>query len=147
VRGLVTTGPAADPAAIRAPANVSVRRWVRHADVLPYCSAVLTHGGHGTVIKALAAGVPLVVAPLGRDQPDNAARVVHAGAGLRVSRKASVADLRTALGRVLDEPRFRAAARRMAATLAAERDDGLVVDELERAAAMSHLDPRDPSRP
>ena len=90
VRGLVTTGPAVDPAAIRAPANVSVRRWVRHADVLPYCSAVLTHGGHGTVIKALAAGVPLVVAPLGRDQPDNAARVVHAGAGLWVSKKAGV---------------------------------------------------------
>ena len=110
--------------------------------MLPYCSAVLTHGGHGTVIKALAAGVPLVVAPLGRDQPDNAARVVHAGAGLRVSRKASAADLRNALGRVLDEPRYRIAARRMAATLAAERDEGLVVDELERAAlegtAMSH---------
>jgi MGT family glycosyltransferase len=146
VRGLVTTGPAIDPAAVRAPANVSVRRWVRHADVLPYCSAVLTHGGHGTVIKALAAGVPLVVAPLGRDQPDNAARVVHAGAGLRVSRKANVADLRQALGRVLDEPRFRAAARRMAATLAAERNDGLVVDELERTATLSHPDPRDPSR-
>ena len=134
VRGLVTTGPAFDPAAIRAPANVSVRRWVRHADVLPSCSAVLTHGGHGTVIKALTAGVPLVVAPLGRDQPDNAARVVHAGAGLRVSRKASAADLRNALARVLEEPRFRAAARRMAATLAAERDEGLVVDELERTA-------------
>jgi MGT family glycosyltransferase len=135
VRGLVTTGPAADPAVIRAPANVSVRRWVRHADVLPYCSAVLTHGGHGTVMKALAAGVPLVVAPLGRDQPDNAARIVHAGAGLRVRKTASAGTLRDALGRVLDEPRYRAAARRMAATLAAERDDGLVIDELERAAA------------
>ncbi len=134
VRGLVTTGPAVDPAAIRAPASVSVRRWVRHADVLPACSAVLTHGGHGTVIKALAAGVPLVVAPLGRDQPDNAARVVYAGAGLRVSRKASVADLRNALGRVLEEPRFLTAARRMAAILAAERDEGLVVDELEQTA-------------
>jgi len=145
VRGLVTTGPAVDPAAIRAPGNVSVRRWVRHADVLPYCSAVLTHGGHGTVIKALAAGVPLVVAPLGRDQPDNAARVVHAGAGLRVSRKASAADLGTALGRMLDEPRFRAGARRMAATLAAERDDGLLVDELEQTAALSHSADRDPS--
>ena len=121
---------------------MSVRRWVRHADVLPYCSAVLSHGGHGTVIKALAAGVPLVVAPLGRDQPDNAARVVRAGAGLRVSRKAKRRDLRKALGRVLDEPRFRTAARRMAATLAAERDEDLVVDELERAAlerpAVSH---------
>ena len=149
VRGLVTTGPAVNPAAIRAPANVSVRRWVRHADVLPYCSAVLTHGGHGTVMKALAAGVPLVVAPLGRDQPDNAARVVHAGAGLWVSKKAGVPALRDAIARTLDEPRYRAAARQMAATLAAERDEGLVVDELERAAlegkAMSHSIPRDPS--
>jgi UDP:flavonoid glycosyltransferase YjiC (YdhE family) len=76
--------------------------------------------------------------------------VVHAGAGLRVSRRANVADLQKALGRVLDEPRFRAAARRMAATLAAERDDGLVVDELERTAlegaTLSHPDPHDPSR-
>jgi MGT family glycosyltransferase len=137
VRGLVTTGPAVDPAVIRAPANVSVRRWVGHADVLPYCSAVLTHGGHGTVMKALAAGVPLVVAPLGRDQPDNAARVIQAGAGLRVRKTASVGTLRDALGRVLDEPRYRAAARRMAATLAAERDDSLVIDELERVASGS----------
>jgi MGT family glycosyltransferase len=135
VHGLVTTGPAVDPAAIRAPANVSVRRWVRHADVLPHCSAVLTHGGHGTVLKALAAGVPLVVAPLGRDQPDNAARVVHAGAGLRIRKTASESAVRDAIGQVLDEPRYRAAARRMAATLAAERDDALVIDELERVAA------------
>ena len=147
VRGLVTTGPAVDPAAIRAPASVSVRRWVRHADVLPACSAVLTHGGHGTVIKALAAGVPLVVAPLGRDQPDNAARVVYAGAGLRVSRKASVADLRNALGRVLEEPRFLTAARRMAAILAAERDEGLVVDELEQTALEGTANSRRPGRP
>jgi MGT family glycosyltransferase len=145
VRGLVTTGPAVNPAAIRGPANVSVRRWVRHADVLPSCSAVLTHGGHGTVIKALTAGVPLVVAPLGRDQPDNAARVVHAGAGLRLSKKAGVPALRDAIGRVLDEPRYRVAARRVAASLAAERDENLVVDELERAA-LSHPVHRDPSR-
>jgi UDP:flavonoid glycosyltransferase YjiC (YdhE family) len=139
VRGLVTTGPAVDPAAIRPPPNVSVRRWVRHADVLPDCSAVLTHGGHGTVLKALTAGVPLVVAPLGRDQPDNAARVVHSGAGLWVSKKADVPALQDALGRVLHESRYRAAARRMAATLAAERDDGLVIDELERVAAHTSL--------
>ena len=149
VRGLVTTGPAVNPAAIRAPANVSVRQWVRHADVLPYCSAVLTHGGHGTVMKALAAGVPVVVAPLGRDQPDNAARVVHAGAGVWVSKKAGVPALRDAIARTLDEPRYRAAARRMAATLAAECNEALVVDELELAAqentAQSHSARRDPS--
>jgi MGT family glycosyltransferase len=134
VHALVTTGPAVDPAVIRAPQNVSVRRWARHADVLPYCSAVVTHGGHGTVIKALAAAVPLVIAPLGRDQPDNAARVVHAGAGLRVRKNASTAALQAAVARVLEDDRYRAGARRMAALLAAERDDGLVVDELERVA-------------
>src|SRR5215813_12628284 len=68
VRGLVTTGPAVDPAMISAPDNVTVTRWARHADVLPHCSAVITHGGHGTVMKALIDGVPLIVVPLGRDQ-------------------------------------------------------------------------------
>ncbi len=135
VHALVTTGPAVDPALIRAPQNVSVRRWARHADVLPYCSAVVTHGGHGTVLKALAAGVPLVIAPLGRDQPDNAARVIHAGAGLRVRRTADSATLQRAIVRVLDDHRYQDAARRMATILAAERDDELVIDELERAAA------------
>lgn len=140
VHAVVTTGPAVDPAVISAPQNVSVRRWVCHADVLPYCSAVVTHGGHGTVIKALAAGVPLVIVPLGRDQPGNAARVVHAGAGVRVGKNADAAALQAAIVRVLDDQRYRAAARRMAAILAAERDDGLVVDELERAAADATAD-------
>jgi MGT family glycosyltransferase len=134
VRGLVTTGPAVDPAGIVAPPNVTVTRWVRHADVLPHCSAVITHGGHGTVMKALIAGVPLVVVPLGRDQPDNAARVVYAGAGIRLRKNASVSALRAAVARVIDDPGYRAAAGRMAGRLAAERDDNLVVDELEHAA-------------
>jgi UDP:flavonoid glycosyltransferase YjiC (YdhE family) len=108
---------------------------VRHADVLPHCSAVITHGGHGTVLKALIAGVPLVVVPLGRDQPDNAARVVHAGAGTRLRKKASVSALRAATARVIEDPRYRAAAGRMASRLAAERDDNLAVDELEHVAA------------
>ena len=135
VRGLVTTGPAVDPAVIVAPPNVTVTRWVRHADVLPHCSAVITHGGHGTVMKALTAGVPLVVVPLGRDQPDNAARVVHADAGIRLRKNASVSVLSAAIAHVIDDPRYHAAAGQMASRLAAERDDNLVVDELEHAAA------------
>ena len=150
VHALMTTGPAVDPAMIRAPENVAVRRWARHADVLPHCSAVVTHGGHGTVIKALAAAVPLVIALLGRDQPDNAARVVHAEAGLRVRKNVSTAALRAAVARVLEDDRYLAGARRMAALLAAERDDGLVVDELERVAnsnAPSHSFPDGRAQP
>jgi MGT family glycosyltransferase len=135
VRGLVTTGPAVDPAAISAPPDVTVTRWVRHADVLPHCSAVITHGGHGTVMKGLIAGVPLVLVPLGRDQPDNAARVVYAGAGIRLRKNATVGALRSAISRVIDDPRYRAAARHMAARLAAERDDDRAVEELERLPA------------
>jgi len=48
---------------ISASGNVTVTRWVRHADVLPQCSVVITHGGHGTVMKALIAGVPLILVP------------------------------------------------------------------------------------
>jgi MGT family glycosyltransferase len=135
VRGLVTTGPAVDPAVVSAPDNVTVTRWVRHADVLPHCSAVITHGGHGTVLKALTAGVPLVLVPLGRDQPDNAGRVAYAGAGIRLRKNTSTAALRAAVARVIDDPRYRTAARHMAARLAAERDDDRAVDELERVAA------------
>ena len=110
VHALVTTGPAVDPAVIHAPPNVAVRRRARHADVLPSCSAVIGHGRHGTVIKALAAGVPLVIVPLGRDQPGNAARVVHAGAGVRVRKNTGTAALHAAIARVLDDHRYRAAA-------------------------------------
>jgi MGT family glycosyltransferase len=135
VRGLITTGPAVDPAVISAPDNVTVTRWVRHADVLPHCSAVITHGGHGTVMKTLIAGVPLVLVPLGRDQPDNAGRVVHIGAGIRLRKNATISALRAAISRVTEDPRYRAAARHMAARLAAERDDNRAVDQLEQVAA------------
>jgi MGT family glycosyltransferase len=145
VRGLITTGPAVDPAVIVAPPNVTITRWVRHADVLPHCSAVITHGGHGTVMKALIAGVPLVVVPLGRDQPDNAARVVHAGAGIRLRKRASASALRAATAQVIEDPRYRAAARRMAGRLAAERDDNLAVDQLEQLAT-SGRGPASPGR-
>jgi UDP:flavonoid glycosyltransferase YjiC (YdhE family) len=134
VRGLVTTGPAVDPAVIAAPPNVTVARWARHADVLPHCSAVITHGGHGTVMKALIAGIPLVVVPLGRDQPDNAARVVYAGAGVRLRKNASARVLRDAVARVIEDPRYRDGAARMASRLAAERDANLAIQELECVA-------------
>ena len=84
VRGLVTTGPSIPVEAIDAPANVTVVERAPHSEVLRHAKVIVTHAGHGTVLKALAAGVPVVAMPLGRDQLDNAARVVHHGAGLRL---------------------------------------------------------------
>ena len=132
VRGLVTTGPALDPAAIDAPANVDVIRSAPHSQVLPHAAAVVTHGGHGTVIKALAAGVPQICLPLGRDQLDNAARVEAHGAGLRLKPKAKPAAIARAVRRVLDDERFAEGARRLADAIAADVREDRAVAELEQ---------------
>lgn len=117
------------------PPNVHVQRFVPQDEVLPHAAAVLCHGGSGTVLGTLAAGVPLVVAPMFADQPHNAERVAAIGAGLSLpTRGASAAELRTALSRVLEEPSFRAGAQGVAAEMAAlpPIDDAPL--ELERLA-------------
>jgi MGT family glycosyltransferase len=134
VRGLVTTGPAIPVDAIDAPSNVTVVERAPHSQVLRHASAVLTHAGHGTVIKSLAAGVPVVAVPLGRDQLDNAARVAHHGAGLRLKPNASSEAIARAVRRVLDEPSYRANAERLASAIAAETADDRAVEELEELA-------------
>jgi MGT family glycosyltransferase len=134
VRGLVTTGPSIPVDSIDAPANVTVVERAPHREVLRHASAVVTHAGHGTVIKALAAGVPVVALPLGRDQLDNAARVAHHGAGLRLKPKASPDAIAAAVRRVIDEPSFAANAERLAAAIAAETAEDRVVEELEALA-------------
>ena len=141
VRGLVTTGPAVDPASIDAPANVTVVRSAPHAEVLRHASALVTHAGHGTVIKGLAAGVPVVAMPMGRDQDENAARVVHAGAGLRLKPTASAEKIETAVRRVLDEPSHAEGARRLAAAIAQETAHDTAADELEKLANLKGSDP------
>ena len=137
VRGLVTTGPALDPETIDAPANVEVVRSAPHSEVLRHAAAVVTHAGHGTVIKSLAAGVPLVCLPLGRDQLDNATRVAAHGAGLRLKSKASAGRIAGAVGRVIEEPSFRAGAQRLAAAIANDLREDRAAIELEQLACGS----------
>lgn len=134
-RGLVTTGPSFDADGIERPANVMIVPSAPHSAVLPHADAVVTHAGHGTVIKALAQGVPVLCLPVGRDQPDTAARVVAAGAGLRLRPGASARAIAAALGSILADPGFRAAAERIAAAIAADRERDLAVEEIEAVAA------------
>jgi UDP:flavonoid glycosyltransferase YjiC (YdhE family) len=133
VRGLVTTGSAT----LRStpPANVHVARFVPHVRVLPQAAAVVTHAGLGTVHAALAHGLPLVCLPIGRDQPDNAARVAWHGAGLRLSPKSSPAVIRAAVEKVLRDPAFAASARRLAAAFADERPEERAPSALEAVAS------------
>jgi UDP:flavonoid glycosyltransferase YjiC (YdhE family) len=76
------------------------------------------------------------VVPPGWDQPDKAARVIHGGAALRVSKNAGVGTLREAINGVVDDHGYRAGARRMAAALGAGRGDGLIAGVPGAAAVM-----------
>jgi len=134
VRGVVTTGPAVDPHQVDAPANVTVVRSAPHRQVLDHADVLVTHGGHGTVMKGLVAGVPIVCLPTGRDQPDNAARLRHRGAGVTLRKGAAPARVAAAVQRVLDDPSYRVAAARLGAELRAESARGLAVAELDGLA-------------
>jgi MGT family glycosyltransferase len=120
VRGLITTGTAVDPAEIDAPPNVEVVQAAPHSRILPDTSIVITHAGHGTTIKALAAGVPLVCIPMGRDQKDNTVRALRYGAGVRLGDRSKPDKIAAAVAEVLNHPHYAAAARNLAGVLAKE---------------------------
>ena len=108
--------------------------------MLPSAAAVVTHGGHGTVIRALAADVPLVVLHHGRDQADNAARVTARGAGLTVKRTASPDAIAKAVRRVLDDPSFRTGAAQLGRSVRRDAASGALVAELEDLPAAQILE-------
>jgi MGT family glycosyltransferase len=131
VGALLTTGPAIDPEVVRAPANVTVVRSAPHSQAMQQAAVVVTHGGHGTVVKSLAAGAPLVVMPHGRDQADNATRVSMRGAGVTVKRGASPEQIANAVQAVIDAPGYRQRAGALGTTIRRDAATSRVVDELE----------------
>ncbi|MGH9117887.1 MAG: glycosyltransferase [Acidimicrobiales bacterium] len=135
---LLTTGDGGDPAGLEPwPHNVHVERWWPQAEVMPLASAAVGHGGFGTTMMALAAGVPQVVVPLfAFDQRVNAERVAAVGAGVHVDGgPTAVAAIPTALGRVLSDPSCRRGAERVAAEMATMPDVSASVPVLETMAA------------
>ena len=117
-RVLLTVGRRGDPSAFDPlPPNVRVERWVPHAAVVAAADVVVCHGGSGTVLGTLAAGLPQVVVPLFADQPYNAERVAAIGAGLVASPRAD--SIRAAVTHLLDQGSFRAAAQRVAREMSA----------------------------
>ncbi|MEU6796849.1 glycosyltransferase [Nonomuraea wenchangensis] len=131
VRGLLTTGPAVDPATVPAPANVLVTAAAPHNIALRHAAVTITHAGHGTAVKSLAAGVPLVCLPLGRDQREVARHVEFAGGGVTVSKSSSPRAIARAIGQVLRDPSYRRAAQRLKDEIAAETATDRAVTELE----------------
>jgi UDP:flavonoid glycosyltransferase YjiC (YdhE family) len=138
VRVLLTLGGVLSPDAVTAPANVTVRGFLPHSAVLPHMEAVVTHAGMGTVATALAAGLPMVCLPQGRDQPLNAARVEELGAGLMLAAEAVPSGLASAVRTVLGGRHYRTAAQQLAAQACGVGNGELatdLVDVLARAVA------------
>ncbi len=121
VRVLVIVGPQADPATLGTqPAHVRVERYVPQSLVLPYCAAVVSHAGSGTVLATLALGLPQLCLPQGADQFLNAAAVASAGAGVSLMPGEATADaIGDALACLLGDASFRAAAGLVSASIAA----------------------------
>jgi UDP:flavonoid glycosyltransferase YjiC (YdhE family) len=91
-----------------APANAVVVEWLSYSQAMPLADLVVCHGGHGTVCRALGAGVPVVCCPAVGDMAENGARVQWAGAGLMVPwRLTRPAALRSVVRRVLGDVGFR----------------------------------------
>lgn len=116
-RTLLTVGNETDLAPLAgAPPHVRVERWVPQAGVFAEASVVVCHGGSGTTLGALAAGLPQVVVPLFADQPENARRVAAVGAGV-VAEPVPEA-LRDAVVEVLGDPAYARRAGEIAAEIA-----------------------------
>ncbi|MGH3781356.1 MAG: glycosyltransferase [Pseudonocardiaceae bacterium] len=117
------------------PDHILVRDFVPLLDLLPRLDAMVCHAGHNMVCEALAHSVPLVVAPIRDQQPVVAGQVVDAGAGIRVHfGRVGATELRHAITTVLDDPSYRAAARRVQDSFAAAGGASAAADNLEKIA-------------
>jgi UDP:flavonoid glycosyltransferase YjiC (YdhE family) len=115
-RVLVTIGAQRDPAELGpVPPSVRVERWVAQADVMPHAAAMVGHGGSGSTLSALSAGVPMALVPLFADQFHNANRVAELGAGIALDGDSErLAGLERAVLDLLSVSRYRDRARGMA---------------------------------
>jgi MGT family glycosyltransferase len=119
VHVVATTGGIVAPNELAAPANALVLNYAAHDPIIRRAALVVTHGGHGTAMRALRHGVPMVVIPgLAGDQPFVAAAVQEWGAGLALPGDADVAAIRAAAQEILSVVSYRSAARQRSAVLA-----------------------------
>ena len=134
-RVLVTVGSDADPAELEPlPPNVHVERWVPIAAVLRAAAALVSHGGTGTTLAALAAGVPMALLPALADQSLNARRVADVGAGVVLESKLSLGEVVRTL---LDDERYRRAAQSVAAEMRALPPVAAAIEQLKVLARAS----------
>src|SRR6266487_6138801 len=136
VDAILTWGPAVSAEAIRLPGNIEAIPYADHDQLLPRCAAVITHGGLGTTLRALAHGKPLLLLPLGRDQHFNARRVVEFGAGICLPVEASPSEIASVLIELITQPQFTEGAASAAQSIAADEPDETAAQALFRLARL-----------
>jgi UDP:flavonoid glycosyltransferase YjiC (YdhE family) len=116
VRVVATTNRVVPQEPVEVPGNAILVDWLSYSQLMPAASLVVSHGGHGTVARALAAGTPLLISPFIGDMSETAMRVSWAKAGLSLPwRLCRPAPLRWAARRILTDPSFAGRAGELAA--------------------------------
>lgn len=138
---LVTVGPEGDPALLGpVPANVHLERYLPQPAVLPFVDLMVSHGGSGTVLGALAHGLPQLVLPQGADHFANADALSASGAGRVLLREEQVPGaIGAAVSGMLGASQERAAAARLQRAIADAPAPQDVLGVLEDLAASRSL--------
>jgi UDP:flavonoid glycosyltransferase YjiC (YdhE family) len=137
VNAVLTVGDRFDPAELGPqPAHIRIERFIPQEELLPQCDLVVCHGGSGSVLGALAHGVPSILAPMSADQPYNARRCVELGTSRVLDPVlATPDDVREAVSEVLADPSYRHAAERVQAEYNALPGSAEAVALIERLRA------------
>ena len=131
VNVVMTVGERNDPAGFGPqPPNVRIERFITQEEVLPHCNLVVSHAGSGTLMGALAHGLPTLSLPMGADQPYNAQRCAELGVGQTLDAvSATPHDVRDAAEHVLNSVEYRRSAERF-------RDEINALPDMSRAVRL-----------
>jgi zeaxanthin glucosyltransferase len=142
VQGIVVAPEEAIP---RPGENLIVAQRIPQLELMPHLDAVVCHGGMNTVAEALSFGVPVIAAPVSRDQPIVAGQVAAAGAGIRVKfRRVTPGQLAAAVSALLTDPAYRTAALRISESFAAAGGARAAAWHVEQLAGPPSRPPRRP---
>jgi UDP:flavonoid glycosyltransferase YjiC (YdhE family) len=133
---ILSVGRNSDPQAFgKQPPNVHIERYIPQSLLLPYCNLLVTQGGSGTMLDALSHGLPMVMIPIGADQPENAQRCAELGVARVLGRgERSAQAIREAVREVLRNPQYTQNAQGMKQAIEAQPTLDYAVSLLERVA-------------
>jgi UDP:flavonoid glycosyltransferase YjiC (YdhE family) len=118
------------------PENSRVSDWIPYDEMLQYSDVLVTNGGYGAVQHALSHGVPLIVAGIGADKPDNAMRVEWAEVGIDMKAHQPTPEaVRLAVTNIFEDPKYMKKARAVQAEMQSYDPVGVIIESIEEVAA------------